>query len=93
MAYINPMKEGVLYRGRRILRSELCPHACRIGIGEHGRCGSRYGEEDKLIAYTRQVIVDMYGLKAALVSFLPRSQDLLDRKRRMQHEMQTLPEL
>ncbi len=31
---------------------ELCPHACRIGVGEYGRCGSRYGEEDKLIAYT-----------------------------------------
>lgn len=53
MAYINPMKEAAYYTAEDgYYVCELCPHACRIGIGEHGRCGSRYGEEDKLIAYT-----------------------------------------
>lgn len=30
----------------------LCPHACRIRVGEYGRCGSRRGDEDMLVAYS-----------------------------------------
>lgn len=30
----------------------LCPHACRIGVGETGRCGTRRGERDYLEANT-----------------------------------------
>ena len=53
MAYINPMKEAAYYtKEDGYYVCGLCPHACRIGAGEHGRCGSRYGTEDKLVAYT-----------------------------------------
>lgn len=30
----------------------LCPHGCRIRVGEYGRCGSRRGDEDMLVAYS-----------------------------------------
>lgn len=30
----------------------LCPHGCRIRPGEYGRCGSRRGDEDMLVAYS-----------------------------------------
>ena len=28
----------------------LCPHACRVGPGQYGRCGSRRGDDDMLVA-------------------------------------------
>lgn len=30
----------------------LCPHHCRIRPGENGRCGSRRGDNDMLVAYS-----------------------------------------
>ncbi len=30
----------------------LCPHGCRIPVGGYGRCGSRRGDEDMLVAYS-----------------------------------------
>lgn len=30
----------------------LCPHRCRIAPGQYGRCGSRRGDEDMLVAYS-----------------------------------------
>lgn len=30
----------------------LCPHGCRIRPGEYGRCGSRRGDGDMLVAYS-----------------------------------------
>lgn len=30
----------------------LCPHGCRIRPGQYGRCGSRRGDEDMLVACT-----------------------------------------
>ncbi|MCL2142802.1 MAG: AmmeMemoRadiSam system radical SAM enzyme [Methanomassiliicoccaceae archaeon] len=30
----------------------LCPHRCRIAVGQFGRCGSRRADEDMLVAYT-----------------------------------------
>ncbi len=53
MAYINPMKEAAYYSvedGYYVCG--LCPHACRIGVGEYGICSSRYGTDEKLTAYT-----------------------------------------
>lgn len=31
---------------------ELCPHHCRIAPGQYGRCGSRRGDDDMLVAYS-----------------------------------------
>lgn len=31
---------------------DLCPHHCRIGPGQYGRCGSRRGDDDMLVAYS-----------------------------------------
>ena len=30
----------------------VCPHHCRIPVGGYGRCSSRRGDEDMLVAYT-----------------------------------------
>lgn len=30
----------------------LCPHRCRIAPGQYGRCGSRRGDDDMLVAYS-----------------------------------------
>lgn len=30
----------------------LCPHGCRIAPGQYGRCGSRRGDDDMLVAYS-----------------------------------------
>ncbi len=53
MAFINPNIEAAYYtREDGYYKCGLCPHACRIKPGEYGRCGTRYGEEDMLVAYT-----------------------------------------
>ena len=30
----------------------LCPHRCRIPVGQYGRCGARRADEDVLVAYS-----------------------------------------
>jgi len=52
MAFINPDIEARHYRkeGESYV-CELCPHYCRIAVDGFGRCGSRKGEADKLVAY------------------------------------------
>jgi pyruvate formate lyase activating enzyme len=30
----------------------LCPHGCRIPVGQYGRCGARRADDDMLVAYT-----------------------------------------
>ena len=53
MAFINPNIEAAYYtREDGYYKCGLCPHGCRIKPGEYGRCGTRYGEEDMLVAYT-----------------------------------------
>ena len=53
MAFINSTVEAAYYtREDGHYKCELCPHFCRIKPGEYGRCGTRYGEEDMLVAYT-----------------------------------------
>ncbi|MDR0887575.1 MAG: AmmeMemoRadiSam system radical SAM enzyme [Candidatus Methanoplasma sp.] len=52
MGAINPVIEASYYRrdGAGYV-CELCPHRCRIPVGGFGKCGSRKGEEDMLVAY------------------------------------------
>lgn len=53
MASINPMVEAAYYtREEGYYKCELCPHRCHIRPGSYGKCGSRYGEDDMLVAYT-----------------------------------------
>ena len=54
MAHTSPVSVRSMYYTEKDGRyvCGLCPHACRIEKGGYGRCGSRYGEEDFLRAYT-----------------------------------------
>ncbi|MGE4577169.1 MAG: AmmeMemoRadiSam system radical SAM enzyme [Candidatus Methanomethylophilaceae archaeon] len=53
MASINPMVEAAYYtREEGYYKCDLCPHRCHIRPGSYGKCGSRYGEDDMLVAYT-----------------------------------------
>ena len=55
---------------------ELCPHGCRIPVGGYGRCGTRRGDEDYLVAYSygrvSSLCVDPVE-KKPLYHFHPRS--------------------
>jgi pyruvate formate lyase activating enzyme len=50
---ISPKIEACFYeREGDGYRCGLCPHRCLIGVGQHGRCGARRGDEDMLVAYS-----------------------------------------
>lgn len=53
MAIINDRVEARHYRreGDTYI-CDLCPHHCRMRPGQYGRCGSRRGDDDMLIAYS-----------------------------------------
>lgn len=44
------MEARYYHRDGDVYVCDLCPHRCRIPVGGFGRCSSRKGEEDKLIA-------------------------------------------
>ena len=54
MGAISPVKIEAKYyrRDGDAYICELCPHRCRIKVGQTGRCGARRGDEDFLVAYT-----------------------------------------
>jgi pyruvate formate lyase activating enzyme len=53
MGSINPRTEARYYtRCNGAYFCELCPHRCLIPVGGFGRCGSRRGDEDMLVAYS-----------------------------------------
>ena len=54
MGAISPVRIKARYyrRDGNAYVCELCPHGCRIPIGQVGRCGARRAEEDYLVAYS-----------------------------------------
>ncbi len=55
---IKPMKEALFYKtlGSDTVQCLLCPHHCRLSIGEEGKCRVRINENGKLIAKSYGVI-------------------------------------
>ena len=77
MASINPRKEAAYYtREEDSYSCGLCPHHCRIPVDGYGRCGSRRGDADILVAYSygkvSSICVDPIE-KKPLYNFRPRS--------------------
>ncbi len=54
----------------------LCPHACRLRLGQYGMCGSRRADEDMLVAYSYGKVSSM-GVdpieKKPLYNYRPKS--------------------
>ncbi|MCL1905191.1 MAG: AmmeMemoRadiSam system radical SAM enzyme, partial [Methanomassiliicoccaceae archaeon] len=50
---ISPRVEAKFYeRDGDVYVCGLCPHGCRIPMGQYGRCGARRADDDMLVAYT-----------------------------------------
>lgn len=54
MGAISPVRIEAKYytRDGDAYLCDLCPHHCRIKVGQYGRCGARRADEDILVAYT-----------------------------------------
>jgi pyruvate formate lyase activating enzyme len=75
------MHEALLWRseGERV-RCLLCPHDCRISVGNRGICGVRENRDGRLVALT-------YGLVSSVAI------DPIEKKHRLHDAMLSLPEL